>query len=245
MNVRELLPREHALWGWVGIPLFAVFAAAPSWTMALVALCTLAGFGAWNAAGRWLRGSVRAGGPALVAGSIAAVLAVPAVVLAPRPLVLVSGLLAAGLAAAVVTAATRGKVHQQPSAEAVGIAFLCSFAWLVGVGAGGDPRGLALLLVVVLTWLWLGLWWINRSLAPFLPNRVLWRRGPVVAGVAVAGSALAAFAIGPAVVGLLPLAYAGRIASSGAVRGARDARRVGLSELAWGLVLASVAANLV
>lgn len=244
MGARELLPREHALWGWVGIPLFAVLLAVPSWSTALVALCTLAGFGAWNAAGRWLRGSARAGRAALGSGASAAVLAAPAIVLAERPVVLVGALLAAGAAAVAVTAITRGNVHQSPSAEAVGIGFLCAFAWLVGFGAGADPAHLAVILTIVCTWLLLGLWWINRSLSPFLPNRVLWQRGPLVAAAAVAVSLGAAYVYGPPLLGLLPLAYLGRIASSGAVQGARDARRVGLTELAWGLALAIAAVHL-
>ncbi len=244
MGVRDLVPREHALWGWIGLPLFAVLLAVPSRTTALVALCTVAGFGAWNAVGRWLRGSEGAVGAALAASLGATVLAVPAVLLAPLPVVLGGALVIAGGVAAAVAAATRGKVHQEPTAEAVGIAFLCGFAWLIGVGGGGDARHLAVILAVVLTWQLLGLWWINRSLAPFLPNRVLWARGPVIAAIAVAGTAITAVAFGYPLVGLLPLAYFGRVASTGVVQGVRDARRLGMSELAWGLALATVAVQL-
>lgn len=242
--MRELLPREHALWGWLGVPLFAALLTAPTAATAAAVGTAFAGFGAWNAVGRWLRGSARARGPAALAALVALGLAACAIGLAARPIVTAVAFGGAGASAAGVAAWTRGHVRQDPTSEAAGIALLCGFAWLVGVGGGAEPARMGAILAVVLAWTWLGLWWINLRLAPLLPNRTRWVRGPLLVALAVGATAGVAVASGTPLLGLLPLAYLGRVASTGPVRGPRDARRLGLTELAWGLAIALAATRL-
>jgi hypothetical protein len=234
---KDLLPREHALWGWVGVPLFGSLCVEPGAAVALAALATLAGFGTWNAAGRWARGSDRARDALLPAAAVAVAAAVAAVWAAERPILSALALGGAGLAAGVAMWTTHGRLRQDPGAEAAAIVALAIYGAGVGVGAGADVRSAAMVQAATATWLLLGLWWINRTLAPLLPHRRRWRYGLVVAGASAVASFGVALATGVVAVGFVPLLYAVRILSQRPAVGARDARRLGLVELGWSLAI--------
>lgn len=240
--IKLLFPREHALWGWVGVPLLGVVELAPSAGTLLGALAVVAGFGAWNGASRALRGVPRAGTAAGIAAALAASCGAGAVVLADRPAVLVATFGAAFLGGAGVLAALRGQLRQDPRWESLGILGFCGLAGAVAVAAGASVPRVALLEAMIAAWLLAGLWWINRSLAPLLKDRRLWSAGPWVAGGAAAGVAVAAIGAGAPVLAVLPALYPARVALQRPARVPKDARRIGLAELGWGVTIATLAA---
>lgn len=237
-----LLPREHALWGWVGVPLLGVLVLHPTLGTAAGAGAVIAGFGAWNAASRVLRGIPRAGMAAGVGGAAAAALGAAALVLDEHPAVLAGALVAALGAGSGVLGVLRGHLRQDPWWESVGILGFCALAGAVAVGAGAPAVSVALLEALIGAWLLAGLWWINRSLAPLLKDRRLWSAGPWVAGGAAAGVALAAVGAGAPLVAVLPALYPARVALQRPAVAPRDARRLGLAELGWGVLVATAGA---
>lgn len=239
--MREWLPREHALWGWLCVPLTATALAVPTPVVFAAILACFAGFFSWNAVSRWQRGSAKAALPALLAAVVASVAVAPAVALAPHAQAMATLFAAAELVAIAIAVGTRGHLRQDPTSEAIVIASLCGFAWAVGAAAGGEPVRLAVILLVALAWEWLGLWWINRNLAPLLPGRTAWHAGPWAVASAIGVTGVAAWSADAALLGVLPGAYVARIATAGRVRGPRDARRLGLGELAWGLGIVAFA----
>jgi hypothetical protein len=238
---RALLPREHGLWGWLLVPLVAALALAPGVSVLAAALATVAGFGAANALGRRIRLTQPAVLVALTGAGGAAVLAV---VTAAAPLTMglvlaISGAL--GLGARLVA---RGRIPRQRPLELLALAGLASTAGLIAVGDGAPPDRAAAALLAVFAWLVLGLWWVGALLARVLKHRPPSRALPWAAAAAVVASGVVGIATRYPIVGLLPLSYLGRIVAHRPPAHAREAWRVGVAELAWGVALA-LAAGLV
>jgi hypothetical protein len=240
---KALQPREHALWGWLGVPLVAALLVAPHPSTLLAGVASFAGFGAANALGRRLRGSEKATsaiGPALGLAVVAGALALW---LSPHPIVLGATLGVGGLAGLGGMALLGGQVpRNQQDLEAFVVIALAALGGAV-MEAGGAPLDRVVAAsAAVAAWLVVGLWWVNRALAPHLKGRVPWPRGPAFAAIAVIGCLALGLWLGHPLVASLPLLYPVRVALQPRPRSARDAKRTGLTELAAGLAIAALAA---
>ncbi|MCC6621592.1 MAG: YwiC-like family protein [Deltaproteobacteria bacterium] len=232
---RDLAPREHGLWAWLVLPLVLALALTPTWAALAAGLATVAGFAGLQGWGRVVRGSAGARTPTLVALGLAAALGLVAALVAARPAVLVATLGLGAAAGFVAMTAWRGRAPREIVTEVGAIVALGLVGALVAIGAGAplDRAGVAALALGA--WLVAGLWWVKGQLARVLSNREPWVGGfPVVAAL-VAASIAAGVLTGHPVVGLVPLLYGARMQLHAAPAHARDARRVGLTELAWGL----------
>jgi len=238
---RDLLPREHGVWAWLALPLVLAVSLAPAWSTLAGALSVVAGFAGAEGFGRALSGSRAARGPTLVMVLFAQLCGALAVVSAHRPGVLVATLLGAGLVGFLAMAYLRGRALRKPLFEVLAI------IGFVAIGAGLATSGGAAIeptisgAVALGAWLVLGLWWIKATLAKVLSHREPWSEGRWFVGCAVALSLASGLATGRPWVGALPLLYGLRITSQRPPRVARDAKRVGLAELAWGIGLALAA----
>lgn len=239
--LKELIPKEHGVWGWLGIPLVMALASAPSWTALTGAFAVVAGVGAAHGFGRAMRGMTRARVPTALALILANLLGIIAVASAPRPEVLVPTL---GLGALLGFGAMfylRGRLPRAVLAEIATIAAFTSIAAGLAVSAGAAPERVAVSGAVVLTWLVLGLWWIKRSLARVLSHRDPWRHGLLVGSICAAGSIVLGVVFEAPWVGVLPLLYVPRALIHRAAAVPADAKRIGLTELAWGIGVAVAA----
>ncbi len=238
---RALLPREHGLWGWLLVPLLCAIALAPGLAVFGAALATVAGFGAANALGR----SHRLTEPAiLTALGIAAAGAALAVVTAVVPVTMGLVLAIAGALGLGARMLARGRIPRQRPLELLALTGLSVSAAIIAVGDGAAPARAAAALTAVLAWLVLGLWWVGALLARVLKHRPPSASLPWVAASAVVSSGVVGVATQHPIVGALPILYMGRIVAHRPPAHARDAWRVGVAELAWGVALA-LAAGLV
>ena len=235
---RALLPREHGLWAWVGVPLVAMGALCPGACTALAAGSVLAGFCGVNA-WRWRdRGGLV---PAALALGLAGLLGVGAVASAARP-ALVAALLAVGGLSGLAAGTWAGKaLRPKPGVEAALIAGMAALAAGLAVGAGASVGTAAATLSVVATWGLFGRWHVGRRLSAVIPGRPVWTGSERVLAVAVAATVVAGFAAGcPWSAGLL-LLYPMRARLHAPPRSGRDARRLGMTELAWATTVALAA----
>lgn len=120
---------------------------------------------------------------------------------------------------------------------------------LGGVGAGlavlggADPHRAVAVQFALGTWQVLGLWWVRGLLAPILPGRRPWTSGKIV-GICLAVTSFAVgLALGEPLAGAVPLLYPLRMAATPLPRKARDARRMGIGELAWAVGAAALAVS--
>lgn len=231
---RLLLPREHGVWAWVGLPLLLALLLAPSLTTVLGTLVVLAGLGATQALGRAMRGVAGAKTAAVVAALVAAAAGGGAWLVAERPWVLLATVSGAGLFGASATWMTRGRPPRQIAVEVVAIAVFVATGAGLAIAAGAPPLRSGVAGLALLAWLVLGLWWVKGRLATVLARREPWEVGPWVAGGLVMTSVAAGVWASLPLVGCVPLAYALRARAHRPPASARDAKRVGLQELAWG-----------
>jgi hypothetical protein len=138
----------------------------------------------------------------------------------------------------------RGRIQRQRPLEIMALAGLTVSAAVIAVSDGAAPARAAAALAAVFAWLVLGLWWVGALLARVLKHRPPSHSMPWVAALAVVASGVVGVASHHPIVGVLPLCYLGRIAMHRPPAHARDARRVGITELGWGVALA-LAAGLV
>lgn len=231
---RALLPAEHGVWAWVGLPLVVSLVAAPGATTGLGTVATLAGLGACQAAGRVARRRA-ALVPALVAGAVAAACGLGAWHLSPSPLAVVATLGVGGVLGLGVSLATGARPPRVVALELAAIAtFGATGAGLV-LGSGAPVGATATRFVALFAWLVLGLWFVKGRLAGVLKRREPWRGGIVVAGAATALSVTLGVVVGPIVAGWVPLAYPLRVLAHRPAASPRDVKRVGLEELAAGI----------
>ncbi|MCB9732512.1 MAG: hypothetical protein H6745_07865 [Deltaproteobacteria bacterium] len=165
--------------------------------------------------------------------------------MASRPGVLAATFAVAGAAAGLLTQlALRGRAPRRVGAEAAAITGFVALGAGVAVGAGAAVPHAAAAATALFAWLLLGLGYVKRQLATVLARRTPWRTAPLWGGLAVAASVAVGAATGHLAVGLLPLAYPLRVLTARAPASARDAARVGLTELAWGAAFVVAAAVL-
>jgi hypothetical protein len=231
---RQILPREHGVWAWVGLPLLLALLLVPSLTAVLGALAVLAGLGATQALGRALRGVAGARGAAVGAALFAAGAGAGAWVGAERPGVILATLAGAGLFGASATWSTRGRPPRQVALEVVAIAVFVGTGAGLAIAAGAAPARVGVAALALLAWLVLGLWWVKGRLATVLARREPWDDGMWVAGGLVVVAVAAGFWASLPLVGCVPLAYSLRARAHRPPESARDAKRIGLQELAWG-----------
>lgn len=238
---KELVPKEHGVWAWLALPLIMALGLAPAPSTLLGGLAVVAGFAAAQGFGRALKGSKTARVPTLLAVVAANALGAASVATAAAPEAIVATLLGGALAGFGTMALMRGRAPREVVVELVAI------AGFIGIGAGlamgGAADGLRVLVGAAALGAWLvsGLWWVKAALARVLSHRRPWAAGRWFSAAAIAVSILVGYVGGHVVVGLLPVVYGVRIAVHRAPREARDAKRVGLTELAWGLVVAVLA----
>lgn len=235
---RALLPREHGLWGWLLVPLLCALALAPGLAVLAAAFASIAGFGAANALGR-RHGLAE---PAVVTAlGIAAAGAALAVVTAAAPVTMGLILAIAGALGLGARVLARGRIPRQRPLELLALAGLTLAAGVIAVGGGAASAHAAAALTAVFAWLVLGLWWVGALLARVLKHRPPSRSLPWIAAFAVVASGVVGAATHHPIVGALPLFYLGRIVAHRPPGHARDAWRVGVAELAWGVALALAA----
>lgn len=228
--LRSLLPKEHGLNAWVLVPLFAAILQAPAISTGLSALAVFAGFGAFNAA---RRGVSRV---AAFAAALASLLGVAALGVAARPAPLLA-VFAVALVGALVAILRFGRALPRSTApEIAAIVALNALGAGIAVAGGASVGRASALGAVLATWEVTGLWWVRRALAPLLPGRVPWAAGPAVATLCAVLTLILAWRLGhpevAAVLALLPL----RLWLDPAPRSAREAPRVGFTELGWALL---------
>lgn len=238
---RELVPKEHGVWAWLVLPLVTALGLAPALSTLFGALAVVAGFAAAQGLGRALKGSRVARVPTLLAVIAANALGAASVATAPVPEGIVATLVVGALVGFSAMAFMRGRAPREVVVE------LSAITGFVGIGAGLGLGGGAADLRVLAgaaalgAWLVIGLWWVKGALARVLSHRKPWAAGRWFAAAAVAVSVVVGYVGGHAWVGLLPILYGLRIAVHRAPTEARDAKRIGLTELAWGLVVAVLA----
>jgi hypothetical protein len=238
---KELVPKEHGIWAWLALPLVLALCLAPALASLSAGLAVVAGFMAAQGFGKALRGSRQARAPTLAALVVANLLGVLAVSAAARPGGMVATLLGTGFAGFVAMAVVRGRAPRHAAFEVLAIAGFSGLGAAVAVAAGADPARVAAGAMALMAWLVLGLWWVKGALSKVLAHREPWVAGRSVAALAVVASLAVGIGCGVPWVGALPLAYALRVAIHPAPSHAKDARRVGLTELGWGLVIAVLA----
>lgn len=244
MEFKDLFPREHGLWGWVGVPLFGAMVAAPSATAALAAVSVFAGFGAVNAYGRYCRGSAKAFEVLAPALGVAVGCGTAAWLVSTRPLPLLVSLGALAAGGFLFTRAVRGQMPHNPLFEFGAIGALVATGACVSAAAGASIDRIVASGVAIASWLTLGLWWVNWQMSAVIPGRRPWLWGPLVALATVICSLLTGVRWGHPWVGILPALYALRMLLHPAATSARDAKRTGLTELGWGLGVTVLAASL-
>ncbi len=230
---KHLLPREHGLWSWVGLPWVGALLLAPSVSTVLGVLAGLALCGGGMAASR---GSGReARWVVLLAG----LLGWGAMALSPHPSFLAWTWLGMAAGGGGVLVLRERLSHHSPGTYTSLELLVIHGAGLSGAGlamAGGVPPSRALLMALALcTWQVIGLWWVRGKLARVLPRREPWQRGPWFIVSCTALLMGFSWAEGRLALAILPFLYGLRIATSPPVNGARDSRRLGLSEGAWAL----------
>lgn len=244
LDARALLPREHGLWAWLGVPLVTALILQPTAGTALAGGTVLAGFGAINALARMARGSSDAGRMVAPAVVVAGVALVGAIATAAHPVAVAVPLIAIGVGGFAATLAVRGKFAVNPSGELTVIAGLAALGGVIAAANGAAVRDAIAVTAVVASWHAVGLWWVNRQLAPVLPTRTAWRSGAWIVGAfAAIGAGTAAIAAGPACALLIAL-YPVRMFAHERLVDVRDARRVGMTEFVWSLSIGAAAALL-
>lgn len=233
---RALSPREHGLWAWVLVPMLSATIQAPrAW---LGCAACISGFATFNALTR-AQQEPGARAAAVMAGLTTLGLGLGALLTAPLPLPLLIGFGVAGAGAASV--ALQGRLPRRPEVELSAIFALCALAATVAVAAGADPQQAALTLFIVATWLVTGLVYVNGLLARILPNRAPWARGRSVALTLIALCLALGIGSGAPGSGAIPLLYVLRTLHRPPNRPS-DAKRVGLTELAWAVGVGVLAA---
>lgn len=232
---RALLPTEHGVWAWLGLPLLLALLVAPGATTALGALATLAGLGTSLALGRLARRHA-ALVPALTAGSVAALATVGAWLAAPVPLAVALTLGVGGVLGVGVSVATGARPPRLVALEVAAIAAFVATGAGLAIAGGSTTGTVATRFVALFAWLVLGLWFVKGRLAVVLKRREPWRAGIVVGALAANGAALLGLTFGPLVAGLVPFGYALRVLAHRPVTSPREAKRVGLEELACGVI---------
>lgn len=241
--LRALLPKEHGLWSWAGVPLVAAVLLAPVWTTGVGALAILLLFGSANAARKAEKlaaGVAGAAGLALGVG-LAPALAQPALWLST-----LGGLGAGGAVALVVVGRATGR--KAPNATLLELAAIGGFTAAgagLAIANGAMEARTALVALALGTWQVIGLWWVRGELARVLPGRTPWTLGPAVIATLAITLVISAVSLGhPAVIGV-PALYMLRARLTRPAASARDARRIGLSEAGWAIVavLAAVGAS--
>jgi hypothetical protein len=240
---KELVPKEHGVWAWLVLPLVLALCLAPAPATLAAALATIAGFASAQGLGRALRGSRAAALPTLASLAAAVVFGALAVATAARPAAVTVTLLAAGGAGFLAMALLGGRAPRQAPVELVAIAGFVAIG--VGLAWSGDAARERVVTgaAVLFAWLVLGLWWVRRALAAVLSHREPWRAGRWLALAGVIASLAIGIACERVWVGALPLAYGARVAAHRPPASARDAKRIGLTELAWGLAIAIMAGS--
>ena len=229
--MRALMPREHGLLAWVGLPMAAALAQRPTLPAALAVGAVLAGFGAFNALRR------AEAGLALTAGLLAGALGLAAARGANVGLALGAAAGGALLAARLLPA----HLPRAPILEGGAILACNALGAAIALGCGARPERAGVLALMLVAWQVTGLWWVRRSLAGVLPRRAPWRAGAGVA-LGLAGAAVAAgcwyglLAI-PAALLLYPL----RMAAHPPPTSPRQAAAVGLTELGWSVLALALA----
>jgi hypothetical protein len=228
---RCLLPREHGLIAWVLQPLWLGWLLARGVMPATAAvLAVLAGFGAFNA----LRVGRR--GPAAVAlvGAAAGLFGALWGSAQPWPWLT----LAAGGGLALVLGRSSRALPRVLGFELAGLAVLCAAGALVAVGAGASVTRALAASGVLYAWEVLGLCWVRGQLARILPRREPVPHAAYVAFAVTMSAAVTAMGFGYPALAAVPLLYGLRVIVHPAPTRAADAKRVGLTELAWGLAAA-------
>lgn len=238
---KELLPKEHGALAWLGLPLLMALCLAPALSTLAAGLAVVAGFGAAQGFGRAMRGSPIARVPTLLAVLAANLFGGLGVATATDPEAVVATLLGGALAGFGAMAFMRGRAPREVLAELIAITGFAAIG--AGLAVGGGTDGLRALAgaAALGAWLVLGLWWVKGALARVLAHRVPWHAGKWVGAGAVLMSLVIGILADEPVVGALPILYGVRMVVHRAPTGARDARRVGLTELAWGVVAAVLA----
>ncbi len=244
-NTKALSPAEHGLWAWVTVPLVAALLLAPHPATLLAGAAVVGGFLASNAAARWLRRKDAATGlAALWAAAATGLATLGALAESPAPLVLAGTLGAAGLAAAAVALVTRGRFARTLPFEAAGLVGLTGLGAGLALSSGATPDAVAAVFVTLLAWQALGVAYVQRALATVLAHRTADAGRAAAAGLSVVAAVAVGWLTGHLWVGLLPLAYALRVLAHRPATSAKDAKRVGLAELAWSLALVVAAVAL-
>lgn len=228
--LRGLLPREHGLSAWVLVPLVGALALAPATLPA--ALAVWVAFGAFNAARRgqrWL---------AAGAAGLAMALGLVGLVGSQRPLLMGVALALAGIGAAGAMLRFGRSMPRSVAPELLAIGGLGVLGASLAVACGAEPDRAAALAALLFSFQVTGLWWVRRGLARVLPGRRPWAAGPYVALLFVALAAGLGLGLGqPRVLALLTLLPL-RLLTDRAPSSAREAPRVGLTELGWTLGVA-------
>lgn len=227
--LKKLLPKEHGLLAWVGVPLLGALMLSPCLPTLLAALAVLAGFFSFNALRKeaWpLAGIMLAitGGIGLAALPLAA---------APTMLYALAML---GLLILVLAAVIRPHtLPRQPLLEILAIAGLCGMGAVVAVAGGALwPRAL-LVSAIGGSWLVLGMWKLREKLSAILPKRKAWEGGAIAGVLAVGATIATGFALEAPLAGLVPLLYPLRLFLHKNPTSAMELSKVGMTELGWAL----------
>lgn len=228
---RALLPREHGLIAWVVQPLWlgwllAHHRAEP--TVATVGI--LLGFGAFNA---FRSGHTRAGVGAAGGAALVLVLGMCG---SAQPLIWAA--FAVIGASALILGRSMRQLPRQLFFESVGLAMLCGAGVLVAHLGGAETREALAAGTMLLAWEIIGLCWVRGQLAKVLPRRQPVPHGAFVAFAATMTAGGTAIGLGHPSFALLPLLYGLRVVVHAPAARAADAKRIGLTELAWGLAAA-------
>ncbi len=241
---KELLPKEHGVWAWLGLPLVLALGLAPTVSTLLATCAVVSGFGAAQGWGRAMRGARGAAVPTLIALLCASLFGLGAVASAVRPGVLVATLLSGGGVGLFGMSFLRGLAPRQVGFELAAITGFVAIGAGIAVSGGADREHIVVAALALGAWLVLGLWWIKRMLAAVLKHREPWANGVWFGAGATALSLAFGMVLGFPWVGALPVLYVARITFNNPATVARDAKRIGLTELAWGIGIALAAALL-
>jgi hypothetical protein len=214
---------------------------APRLSTLLAGASVMAAFGAVNAFGRLLAGRERSRGPGFAALFIAAMLAAAAALLSSHPALLVAIYAIAGVTGGAAIVGWRGRYPRKILFEIAAIGGCAGIGAGIAVAGGAEVPHAAVVAAVITTWGIWSVWWVRGQLARVLPKRTPWSSGrPVVIALSLTLFAFGTL-LGHSLAAALPLLYPLRTVVHAPIRSPGNARRLGLTELAWSLGVAGLA----
>lgn len=151
--IHILMPKEHALWSWVGVPLFGSVILAPGWSTVFGSVAAMAAFGVFNGASRVLRSPRDVPKAPLIAATVVAIVAgLVGATMADRGGLMIGVWVAAGVGCAGLLAWTGGKLPKDARMETLGIGGFAGLGGAHALAAGATWEHAVMLAALTTAW---------------------------------------------------------------------------------------------